>query len=128
MSQQTLALATLAERMGVRIRYGTAAPRIVRQGGRVSGVQIVAGGTLPCQVCVFNGDPAALAAGHMGGGPRDAVAAKATGPRSLSAWIGAFAAKPSGLPLIHHNVFFSEDPATEFGPIGKGRMPEAPTL
>ncbi|MEY4871147.1 MAG: phytoene desaturase [Pseudomonadota bacterium] len=30
--------------------------------------------------------------------------------------------------LIHHNVLFTEDPGAEFGPIGRGQMPEAPTL
>ncbi|MES2145899.1 MAG: 1-hydroxycarotenoid 3,4-desaturase CrtD [Pseudomonadota bacterium] len=128
MSQLALALAGLAERLGVRIRYATAAARIVRQGGRTSGVQLAGGATLPCDICVFNGDPAALHQGLLGDGPRNALAAPATRPRSLSAWIWAFAATPSGAPLIHHNVFFTENPAAEFGPIGQGRMPEAPTL
>ena len=128
MSQLALALAALAERLGVRLRYGTPAARIVRQGGRVSGVELVGNTTIPCDICVFNGDPAALHQGLLGDAPRDAVVSKATAPRSLSAWVWAFAAEPRGLPLIHHNVFFTEDPAAEFGPIGLGRMPDAPTL
>lgn len=128
MSQLAQALADLAERLGVQICYATAAARIIRQGGRISGVQLVGGATLPCDVCVFNGDPSALHQGLLGDGPRDAVAAPSTTPRSLSAWVWAFAATPSGPPLIHHNVFFSEDSEAEFGPIGLGRMPEAPTL
>jgi 1-hydroxycarotenoid 3,4-desaturase len=128
MAQLALALAGVADRLGVRIRYATPAARIVRQGGRVSGVQLSGGATLACDICVFNGDPAALHQGLLGDGPRDAVPAPATSPRSLSAWVWAFAATPSGPPLIHHNVFFTEDPKAEFGPIGQGRMPEAPTL
>jgi len=81
---------------------------------------------------VFNGDPGALTAGLLGDGAAAAVPAGATRPRSLSAWVWAFAATPAGRPsgcdLIHHNVFFSANPAAEFGPIGKGHMPEAPTL
>ncbi len=128
MHQLAKALAGLAERMGVRIHYNTCAARILRQGGRVTGVQIAGGATIACEVCVFNGDPAALTDGLLGDAPRQAVARKATGPRSLSAWVWAFAAKAEGPPLIHHNVFFTEDPEAEFGPIGAGRMPDAPTL
>lgn len=128
MSHLALALAGLADRMGVRLHYATTATRIVSQGGRVSGVQVSGGATFPCEVCVFNGDPAALTLGFLGDAPRNAVATSGTTPRSLSAWVWAFAAKADGLPLIHHNVFFSENPAAEFGPIGAGRMPEAPTL
>ena len=55
----------------------------------------------------------------------------ATQPRSLSALVWAFASEaqgPKAPDLIHHNLFFTEDPAQEFGPIGAGRMPAAPTL
>jgi 1-hydroxycarotenoid 3,4-desaturase len=30
--------------------------------------------------------------------------------------------------LVHHNVIFPTDPAREFGPLGRGEMPETPTL
>ncbi len=128
MSELAAALAHLAQGLGVRLLYDTRAARIVRQGGHVTGVQLAGGPTLPCEICVFNGDPAALQQGLMGDGPQGAVAAAATSPRSLSAWVWAFAATPSGPPLIHHNVFFTADPSAEFGPIGHGRMPEEPTL
>jgi 1-hydroxycarotenoid 3,4-desaturase len=52
----------------------------------------------------------------------------ATAPRSLSANVWTFAARPSGPDLHHHNVFFGADPTREFGPIAQGRMPEDPTL
>lgn len=120
------ALARGAAAKGVEFRFATRARRIVRQGGRVTGVE-VEGGTLPCTVCVFNGDPQALAEGHLG----DAVAiARSVKPakRSLSAWVWAFAAAPQGVELAHHNVFFTADPAQEFGPIARGEMPVAPTL
>lgn len=125
------ALAALAERMGVQFRYGTSATRITRQSGRVTGVQIDGGRTLPCGACVFNGDPAALTTGLLGDAAQSALPARAAGPPSLSALVWAFAATPQGeraADLIHHNLFFTDDPAGEFGPIGKGQMPEAPTL
>lgn len=125
------ALAALAERMGVQFRYGTSATRITRQSGRVTGVQIDGGRTLPCGACVFNGDPAALTKGLLGDAAQSALPAGAAGPPSLSALVWAFAAMPQGpcaADLIHHNLFFTDDPAREFGPIGKGQMPDAPTL
>lgn len=121
------ALARLAEALGVRFRYATRARRIVSQGGCVSAVE-VEGATLPTRICVFNGDPAALTLGLLGEAPAQAIPARATAPRSLSAHVWAFAACPHGADLVHHNVFFTEEPEAEFGPIGRGAMPEKPTL
>lgn len=121
------ALARLAEGMGVRFLYANRAKRILRQGGHVTGVE-VEGSTLPSRICVFNGDPAALHQGLLGDAAVDAIPSRATAPRSLSAWVWAFAARPHGADLVHHNVFFSDNPSAEFGPIGRGEMPEKPTL
>ncbi len=131
MHQLALALAALAARLGVSFHYATRAQRIVTQQGRVTGVQIEGGTTLPCTACVFNGDPAALTEGLLGTAATAALPPKATKPRSLSAWVWSFAATPEGPlapDLIHHNVFFTADPRAEFGPIGKGKMPDAPSL
>ena len=122
------ALSDLAESMGVRFRYATRARRILRQGGHVTGVEIEGGATLPCRFCVFNGDPGALTSGRLGDAAAAALPARVAAPPSLSAWVWAFAARPHGADLIHHNVFFTENPRAEFDPIGQGQMPEAPTL
>lgn len=125
------ALMRVAQGMGVTFRFGTTATRIMRQGGRVAGVQTDDGRTLPCDACVFNGDPAALTAGLLGGSAAAALPRTATDPRSLSAHVWAFAAQAGGAvapDLVHHNVFFTDDPQAEFGPIGQGRMPDAPSL
>ena len=121
------ALARLAEGMGVTFRYGTQARRILRQGGHVTGVEVEGAPPLACSVCVFNGDPGALQSGLLGDSAQAALPAKAA-PRSLSAYVWAFAAKPHGPPLVHHNVFFTDTPKAEFGPIGRGQMPIEPTL
>lgn len=121
------ALARAAESLGVEFRFGTRARRIVRQGGRVAAVEIEGGATIPCAACVFNGDPGALRGGLLGDAARAALPALAPKP-SLSAWVWAFAARPRGVDLVHHNVFFTDDPEAEFGPIGRGKMPERPTL
>lgn len=122
------ALAELAGRLGVTIRYGTSAMKILRQSGRVTEVVLSDGRAMKCDAVMFNGDPAALLAGLLGNGPQQALAPIAAHPRSLSAWVWSFAATPALLDLVHHNVFFGSDPAREFGPIRHGHMPEEATL
>lgn len=122
------ALARLAADMGVRFRYATRVTRIATRAGRVSGVEMEGGTTLPCNICVFNGDPAALTDGLLGDAVSRAIPRAKTTPRSLSAQVWAFAAKPHGVDLLHHNVFFTDDPSAEFGPIGRGAAAEQPTL
>ena len=128
MGQLAKALAGLASRLGVTLRYGVAAQTILRQSGRVSGLVLSDTRTLTCDAVVFNGDPAALLAGLLGNGPQQALRPAAAIPRSLSAWVWSFAATPSPIDLVHHNVFFCSDPCREFAPLAEGRMPEEATL
>jgi 1-hydroxycarotenoid 3,4-desaturase len=121
------ALARVAAARGVTFRYATRARRIRRQSGHVTGVEIEGSATLPCTTCVFNGDPRALQEGMLGDAARAALPSARATP-SLSAWVWAFAAQAQGLDLAHHSVFFTADPDLEFGPVGEGRMPVAPTL
>lgn len=122
------ALAALAQRHGASLTYNVSARRIERRGGRVVGVELSDGRLLRCDQVVFNGDPAALLAGLLGNGPQRALKPVAAHPRSLSAWVWAFAARPEGVDLAYHNVFFCDDPNSEFGPIAAARMPEQATL
>ncbi len=122
------ALAALATRLGVTLRFGISARKILRKAGRVSAVVLSDGQAAPCDAVVFNGDPAALLAGLLGNGEQFCLPQAAVHPRSLSAWVWSFAAKPAPFELVHHNVFFGSDPALEFGPLQQGRMPEDPTL
>lgn len=119
------ALEGLAQAGGARFRYGVAAARILEHWGQVSGVALNDGSSLAADAVVFNGDPAALRQGFLGPDVRKAIPARAVSPRSLSARVWAFAAKPSGRDLAHHNVFFTADPGREFGPLARGRTPEA---
>jgi 1-hydroxycarotenoid 3,4-desaturase len=121
------ALADLFMRMGGRLHLSTRATGLRMAGGRVAGVEID-GEALPADAVVFNGDPAALAAGLLGPQARRAVPPRGTAPRSLSAHVWAFAARAQGADLIHHNVFFTADAATEFGPLAEGRLPQARTV
>ncbi|HSF65758.1 MAG TPA: FAD-dependent oxidoreductase, partial [Paracoccaceae bacterium] len=117
-------LATLAQQGGATFRYTTTAERILEHWGRVSGVALSDGSTLPADEVIFNGDPAALRAGFLGRAVRDAVPAAGTTPRSLSARVWSFAATPRGADLLHHNVFFCADPRAEFAPLDRGEAPQ----
>ncbi len=128
MSALADALARLAEHLGADFRYGADVQRIRVENGAARGVVLTDGTRIEADAVVFNGDPAALAAGALGDAATSAVTAKGVSPRSLSARVWAFAASPAGVPLAHHNVFFGNDPATEFGPIADGRPPDDPTL
>ena len=122
------AMARLAEALGAEIRTATGVSRIDVDSGSVSAVVTDTGARLACSQVVFNGDPAALHAGLLGAGVGMAVPTGAVMPRSLSARVWAFAAKPEGLPLSYHNVLFADSEANEFDPLRRGRTPEAPTL
>ena len=128
MHRLAAAMADLAAGQGVDLRYGVAARKIERQGTQVTGVALSDGTVLKCDAVVFNGDPAALLAGLLGNGAQTALRRGEAHPRSLSAWVWSFAAKPAGVDLIHHNVFFGGDPAREFGQIAQGQMADDPTL
>ena len=122
------AMADVAGAQGATLSYNSPVTRIEMQQGRVSAVHLADGTRLPCAQVVFNGDPAALTGGLLGPAASRAVPRRAANPRSLSSWVWAFAAAPSGPDLAHHNVFFCADPSNEFGPIARGAMPEDPTL
>ena len=122
------AMEDLAISKGATLHYDAPARRIEVQSGRVAAVHLASGVRLPAARVVFNGDPRALETGLLGDGARRAVPQRAVEPRSLSANVWTFAARPRGPDLHHHNVFFGPDPRAEFGPIAEGRLPETPTL
>ena len=128
MHRLATALEGLARARGADFRYDAHAARIEVQGGRAAAVHLACGTRLMADAVVFNGDPAALHRGLLGEAARGAVVAAAITPRSLSAQVWAFAARPSRTDLVHHNVFFGPDPAAEFGPLAEGRLPEAATI
>jgi 1-hydroxycarotenoid 3,4-desaturase len=127
MHQLANAIATCAKTRGAVFHYDTKATRITQQNGRTSGVQ-TADAHFPADIVLFNGDPNALYTGLLGEGAKAAVQQDHVAPRSLSAFVHAFAAKPSGVDLAHHTVFFGHDPAAEFAALAKGEMPSDATL
>ena len=121
-------LETLAFSRGARFEYGAHVAALTPVPGRGIRVRLESGEELLGDSVVFNGDPAALADGHLGPAVTRAVAASATTPRALSAYVWTFAAEPSGVELAHHNVFFNQHYRREFAAIDKGKMPSDATL
>ncbi len=123
-------LVRLAREKGVQFRCGVAAQHIKVQHGRAVAVQLADGSEIAARSVTFNGDPAALTAGLLGERAQGAVRQSAAQPRSLSAYVWAFAAQtnPDAPDLIHHNVFFGGNPTLDFGAIARGQMGRDPTL
>ena len=123
------AVETLAGQHGVAFRYGAHVDEILTEGGRVSGVRLAGGETLPAETVVFNGDVHALASGLLGDGARRAVPPTPRDERSISAVVWSLKAEARGFPLIRHTVFFDAgDYAREFDAIFRERRtPDAPT-
>ena len=116
------ALAGLAEQHGATIRLNQACRKILMQDDQVIGVQLASGETVAADSVIFNGDVAAL--GDLIGAP--------TAPpknRSLSALTLSMHAQANGFPLVHHNLFFNQDYASEFQDIfDHQRLPTKPTI
>jgi 1-hydroxycarotenoid 3,4-desaturase len=120
-------LEALAKARGAAFHYNAPATRIIKQGGKVTGVETPAG-QFAADVIVFNGDPRAMQIGLLGEPAKTAVPAVAVSPRSLSAHVHAFAATPIGVPLAHHTVFFATDERAEFDALATGKVPDDATL
>jgi 1-hydroxycarotenoid 3,4-desaturase len=115
------ALATLAEELGATVRTDAPVARILTQGGRATGVELEGGERLEADALVFAGDSAALGAGLLGEAARPAAPAVSPAQRSLSALVWTAHEPTAGFALEHHNVFFGEDYADEFGSIFERR-------
>jgi 1-hydroxycarotenoid 3,4-desaturase len=120
-------IAALAKSRGAKFHYHSKATRITRQGGRINGVQ-TAKEHFPADLVLFNGDPRALHLGLLCDGVKTTTKESHTEPRSLSAYVHAFAARPAGVDLAHHTVFFGHDPRAEFSALAKNEMPTDATL
>jgi 1-hydroxycarotenoid 3,4-desaturase len=122
-------LATIATRAGASLRTDAHVQEIIVRNGQATGVQLVSGEQLHADAVVFNGDVAALTTGLLGNGSVRAVGPTTVGTRSLSALTLATVAPTRGLPLVRHNVFFSDDYAAEFqDTFRNNRLPQSPTV
>jgi 1-hydroxycarotenoid 3,4-desaturase len=118
-----LALAALAEKKGVKLRYGCEVARIGQEGRFVETAQ---GERLEADALVFNGDVGALGAGLLGGAAERAAPSPA--PASLSALTWCVKA-PASAAFLRHNVLFGEDYRQEFDAVFKrNALPSDPTI
>lgn len=123
------AMAALAERLGVTLRYDAEVSRIATERGRTAGVTLASGERLEADAVVVNADAAALSVGALGEAVTRAVPARPPSQRSFSAITWSTVAKTRGFPLARHNVFFSPDYPAEFDDLMiRGRPPDAPTI
>ncbi len=126
MHQLAKSIEALAQKFGATFLYDQDVADVRRSGKKLT---VTTGSeAFAVDIVLFNGDPRALRMGKIGTDCSSAVTATQTQPRSLSAYVNAFAAKVTGPQLAGHNVFFGDDPAGEFGPLADGRMPDDPTL
>jgi 1-hydroxycarotenoid 3,4-desaturase len=129
MARLAEALARLAARLGVELRYGNPAVEVTTEHDRVAGVTLADGERLRTTAVVANVDVAALAAGELGPAAQRAVAAAFVEPRSLSALTWSVEGNAGDWPLSRHNVFFSADYRREFIELfAEHRCPREPTV
>jgi len=120
MADLARALHETAVTLGVRFLFGTAAAKIEATRSGVTAV-IDSGATRhSCDAVVVNADAAALATGLLGDATKPAAKVLQAKERSLSAVTWAGMIDHDGLPLHHHNVFFSADYPAEFAALSSG--------
>jgi len=113
---------------GVEVRLGTRVTRIERAGGRIHGVRLEDGGTLPADLVVANAD-ASTVYGLLVDSP-SSVRRLARATPSLSGFVMLLAVRGRTPGLAHHNVLFPTDYDAEFDAVfGAPAKPvEDPTL
>jgi 1-hydroxycarotenoid 3,4-desaturase len=119
------AVLSLAERHGAVLRPSAEVTEILTSAGRASGVALASGERIAADAVVLNADAAALTNGLFG--TQAAHAAHTDPARSLSALTVSILGIPSGFPLLHHSVLFSNDYEREFTRIRQGLLPDRPT-
>jgi 1-hydroxycarotenoid 3,4-desaturase len=123
------ALASLAQRLGARLRTRAGVAALRTEAGRISGVTLDSGEAIEAQAVIFNGDPAALAAGLLGNGTCGAAAPMPLPKRSLSALVWNVVTPVQGFDVARHNVFFSPNYEAEFDALFVRReVPQEPTV
>jgi 1-hydroxycarotenoid 3,4-desaturase len=123
------ALAALAIRRGVRIRYRAEVESIVTERTGAAGVSVAGGERHAADAVVVNADVGALAGGLLGARASRAIERRTPLTPSLSALTWALQGTAIGFPLDRHNVFFSPDYAREFDELfGNHELPTQPTV
>jgi 1-hydroxycarotenoid 3,4-desaturase len=121
-------LERLARELGVVVRTRAEVAEVVVRAGRAVGVRLGTDEMLEADAVVSNADVSALGSGMFGAAGARAIRPTGVSSRSLSAVTWATVCRVEGFPLVHHNVFFSPDCATEFASLTRDRrVPDSPT-
>jgi 1-hydroxycarotenoid 3,4-desaturase len=122
------ALERVARRVGVDFEFERDIDRIIVERGKTRGVG-AGDARYDADAVVFNGDVSALGDGRLGAEAAKGGAITPATSRSLSAVTWALVARPLGLPLLRHNVFFSDHYREEFDALlARRAMPLEPTV
>lgn len=108
----TSSLVALAERQGVRFRYGSDVERVLSGSGKTTGVALADGEVLPCDLLVSNADVHGFYARLMPQARKPQRTLRQE--RSTSAVIFYWGVSREFDELGLHNIFFSEDYRGEF--------------
>lgn len=113
-----LALARLAEQLGVEFRLGTDVMRIIAQGDRVSGVVTACGAEIACDAVVSNCDAVRTYRELLDDVPKSArVKHEINREPACSGVVLYLGLDRRYEQLLHHNFVFSRDPKAEFDAI-----------
>lgn len=123
------ALAALAQRQGVDMRYDCEVTGLITRSGRATGVRLTDDEQIAADAVIATADVAALAQGLFGRDAARALPPVTSAARSLSAMTWSCVARADGFPLLRHNVFFAPDYRAEFDQlIDRRAMPQEPTV
>lgn len=111
------ALATLAGRLGVTVRTGAQVARVVVRNGRVTGVELADGETIPCDAVVSNMDALRTFRELVGGAPAKAFERRRRFEPACSGVVLYLGLDRAYDHILHHNFVFSRDPHEEFDAI-----------
>ncbi|MEO1537553.1 MAG: 1-hydroxycarotenoid 3,4-desaturase CrtD [Pseudomonadota bacterium] len=129
MHKLALAIAERFQAIGGTLALSSDVREIVAAGNRAEAILLRSGGRIDADTVVFAGDPRALATGKLGPSVVQVASQTLQQPRSLSARVWSFAARPeTSLKLGYHNVFFGSAHTAEFEDIAGGAMPNDPTI
>jgi 1-hydroxycarotenoid 3,4-desaturase len=123
------ALEAVARDRGATFRYGAEVREIIVAGGRVAGIRLADGETLPAGAVVVNADASAIGAGRFGTAVAGAVERTPVERRSFSAITWALRARTEGIAPAAQTVVHADDPTAEYAELGyRARLPTVPTV
>ncbi len=123
-----VALASLAERLGVRVRTGCGVRRILVAGKRVCGVETEHGERVPLAAVVSNMDTARTYRELLGGRAARSFTRRRRLEPACSGVVLYLGLREGYDHLLHHNFVFSRDPDEEFEAIyRRGEPAQDPT-